>query len=80
MMKRDGATTRRDRLRDIANQLKNANRYPKRRILAWIQFNWGLTPKKAKEYLQVLIDLELVVERDGFLYDPKNLKEEGDEN
>ena len=68
-IRKDGAFIKKQRLNKISKYVvKAAAKGPlsMKKVLAWIQVNVGLTPPKAREYLEVLIDAyEWIVEKNG---------------
>lgn len=68
-MAKDGATIRAERLNTIAKQI--ASYFPRgvkyENIISAIQLNYGLTRKKAEEYIQIILDAKGWIVLDGII-------------
>ena len=62
----DGARTKSLRLKEISESLSKIEKMERKKVLAFIQYKWGLSKAKADEYLEILIDMShFVEEEDG---------------
>jgi len=57
MVRRDGAETRRQRIKELSKKLQGAKNLPIKKLYALVSINFGLTSEKTLEYLEVLEQL-----------------------